>query len=372
MLLTVLLGLWVAGFLVLFRIPLCRKGGPRGEYPPISVIIPARDEEENLPRLLDSLREQVPPPDEILVVDDGSSDRTAEVAREKGATVIASRPLPEGWRGKSWACHQGAGAAAGDVLLFVDADTRFEPGGMGRMCDTFFAGRGALSLAPYHVTVRAYEQLSAFFNLMMIAGVGAFTVFGSSVRRAGLFGPLLMVDREDYGRAGGHEAVKDQVLENLFMAERFRAADVALRCRGGKETFCIRMYPHGLRDLAEGWTKAFAAGAARTPAWILCLTVLWLSGALTAVLACACAAFFDVPAAVLPGVYLLYVLQIAGMLGRIGSFSPWTSILYPVPLAFFFAVFARSAVLRVLGRNVSWKGRTTPSRSDVEPTGGTP
>ena len=90
------------------------------------MIIPARNEAHNLPRLLESLASQSVQPREVIVVDDGSTDDTAEIARRHGAEVLVSKPLPEGWRGKPWACHQGAEAASGDLLCFVDADTCFE------------------------------------------------------------------------------------------------------------------------------------------------------------------------------------------------------------------------------------------------------
>ena len=122
---TVLL-LWALGFVFLFRVPPCRRREPAAETPAVSVIIPARDEEDNLPALLASLARQDPRPAEVIVVDDNSTDQTAAVARRCGAAVVPSKPLPEGWRGKPWACCQGAEAARGDVLLFVDADTFFE------------------------------------------------------------------------------------------------------------------------------------------------------------------------------------------------------------------------------------------------------
>ncbi len=111
--------LWLLGFLFLFRVPLCRGTGTGGEK--VSVIIPARNEEAGLPGLLESLARQDPGPEEVIVVDDGSEDATAERAAQAGAKVLPSRPLPEGWRGKTWACWQGAEASRGEVLLCLAA-----------------------------------------------------------------------------------------------------------------------------------------------------------------------------------------------------------------------------------------------------------
>ena len=172
----------------------------------LTIIIPARNEEHNLPVLLRSLNAQETRPAEVIVVDDGSTDRTATIARELGARVIASQqPLPEGWRGKTWACHQGAQAARGERLLFLDADTWFEPGGLDKILAAHVSG--AFSVGPYHVVHRPYEQLSLFFNINMTAG----TVPG------GLFGQMLLVDRDSYRTVGGHETVKGRILENFWL-----------------------------------------------------------------------------------------------------------------------------------------------------------
>ena len=94
----------------------------------VSVIIPARDEERSIGRCVSSLLGQDHAPLEVIVVDDGSTDRTAAIAGEAGATVVTAPPLPDGWTGKPHACAIGADAASGDWLLFVDADTVAEPG----------------------------------------------------------------------------------------------------------------------------------------------------------------------------------------------------------------------------------------------------
>ena len=234
------------------------------------MIIPARNEEHNLPILLRSLADQTSKPAEIIVVDDGSTDRTAVLARELGARAISSRPLPEGWHGKTWACQQGADAATGELLLFVDADTWFEPDGLGRIL-AHYPG-GAYSVGPYHAVQRPYEDLSLFFNFNMTVGV---------VPR-GLFGQMLLVDRESYWRVGGHAAVRGRILENCQLAAQFKAAGISTRSAIGRGVYSFRMYPNGLRELIEGWTKGFASGAGQTPRGALALTVAWMIGLMLA------------------------------------------------------------------------------------------
>jgi 4,4'-diaponeurosporenoate glycosyltransferase len=302
----------------------------------LTIIIPARNEEHNLPALLRSINAQRARPAEVIVVDDGSTDGTAAVARDLSAKVIASQQLPEGWRGKTWACHQGAQAASGELLLFLDADTWFEPDGLGKILATY--NGGAFSVGPYHAVREPYEQLSLFFNINMTAG----TVPG------GLFGQMLLVDRESYRKVGDHETVKGRILENFWLAGQFRAAGVPVRSVTGRGMISFRMYPNGLRELVEGWTKGFASGAGQTPrgkllGLVVWMTVLMLSAGLLSV----------TPWALM--LYALCVAQVAWASQKVGSFRWYTALLYPLPLCFFFAVFARSA-LRA-GKTVTWKGR---------------
>lgn len=334
----VALGLWPLGWAIAARWRRSRPGAV-GTTRSVTVIIPARNEEANLPVLLDSLASQSVPPAEIIVVDDGSEDRTAEAARDRGAKVIASAPLPEGWRGKTWACHQGAQAAAGECLLFLDADTWFEPRGLETLLRHYPGG--AWSAGPWHAVRRAYEDLSLFFNIAMSAGTVP----------QGLFGQMLLVDRKAYARVGGHAAVKDRILENFHLADRFRSVGIPAASELGRGLFSFRMYPAGFRDLCQGWTKAFASGAARTPPGVMVQVVGWMIGLATAFLAL----FFPGPSSVAAGVYLLCALQVAWVGRRVGRFGFWSALLYPAPLFFFFAIFGWSTLRR--GKAVRWKGR---------------
>jgi len=329
---------WLAGFFILGRIWMGRREvATRLPDASLSIIIPARNEEHNLPALLRSLNAQSVRPREVIVVDDASTDRTAGVARSLGATVIPSQPLPTGWRGKTWACQQGANTAQGDTLLFLDADTWFETGGLERIL--FHYSNGALSVGPYHAVRLPYEQISVFFNLIMNAA----TVPG------GLFGQMLLISRENYQRVGGHEAVKGRILENFHLSERFREKGIPLRSMHGKGMLSFRMYPNGLSELVDGWTKGFASGAGQTAKPAMLLIVAWLTGMM---LPLGLLPFSDAASLL----YLLFAAQLGVIFRQVGAFRWYTAAFYPVPLIFFFVVFALS-VLRS-GRRVTWKGRT--------------
>ena len=142
------------------------------------------------PGLLRSIATSTSRKVEVLVIDDHSTDRTARVAREFGAAVICSEPLPAGWTGKTWACFQGVQHASCDLLLFLDADTYFASGGLDRLVARWrHEGdpRLSISLLPYHVMQSAHEQLSLFFFVLMAAGAGGFGVFGESGSSASRF-----------------------------------------------------------------------------------------------------------------------------------------------------------------------------------------
>lgn len=355
--LLVVAGLWALGFVFLYRVPVCRRTPVASPAFTLSVIVPARDEEDNLPGLLGSLTGQNPPPDEIIVVDDASQDRTAAVAQAGGARVVKAPPLPVGWRGKTWACHQGAGQAIGSVLLFLDADTRIEPGALCAIRDTYARRPGVLSICPYHAVRKFHEQASAFFNLLMTAGTGAFTLFGARIQPHGLFGPFLMVDRLAYLKIGGHEAVKGRILENFFMAPLFARAGVPMQCYGGRGAVNVRMYPHSLGELAAGWSKAFVTGAAQTPRVLLLAICAWMAGSLVAVGLLILSLVNGENAALWLAVYGLYVVQIHSMLVRIGSFRWFVAPGYPVGILFYLLVFMRALVQGWMKKDVAWKGR---------------
>ena len=351
-----------AGALLLARLPRLRHPGPVPGTT-VSIVVPARDEAATLPTLLTSLRGLDPPAAEVIVVDDGSTDGTARVAEAHGARVLTTSP-PDGWVGKPWACHVGAQAATGTHLVFLDADTWLAPDALGRLLAEHAAHGGLVSVQPHHVTARAHEQMSAFFNLAAMMGTGAFAPGRRRPARMA-FGPCLVTAADDYRAVGGHAAVRGAVVEDVRLARRYAERGLPVRCLAGGDAVRFRMYPAGLRQLVDGWTKNVATGAGLSPPWAVAGTVAWVSTYVGVAVAAAGGARSWAtgagPAPLGPGLAWLVVAAVLWwMLRRVGTWRPWTAAAFPVPLAVFVAVFARSSAMTLLGRDVTWRSRRVP------------
>lgn len=330
------------------------------DRPATTVIIPARDEAAVLPLLLADLEGWAGPGRRIIVVDDHSTDGTGALARAHlGVEVLDAPALPTGWAGKSWACHVGAQAAApgdDDALVFVDADVRLDHAGIDAAVDTLERTGGLVSVQPHHQTERPYEQLSLYPGIVGLMGTGA----GQPERTpAGAFGPVLATSGRDYAAIGGHAAVRHELAEDVALGLRYREAGLPVHIFLGGSLVRFRMYPGGLGQLVEGWTKNMAIGAGAVARHRTALVAAWIaasgSAAMSLPLVPGNAA---VPAGIGLAIYALYVLQI-GLIGRrIGTFGWATALAYPIALVTFMALFFRSAWRLHVRRSVRWRGRT--------------
>ena len=325
--------------------------------PVLSVVIPARNEEHSLPLLLADLAEHAPPGTEVIVVDDDSVDRTAEVAAGfDGVRVLQAGEKPAGWVGKPWACHTGEQAARADILCFVDADVRIRPNSLEAVLDQHRQRGGLLSIQPFHETEQFYEQGSALFGAVALMGTGT----GDRSARPLAFGPLMVSSRADYDRVGGHAAVRSEVVEDIALARRFGDEGLPVAVLTGGDLVAFRMYPEGPRSMFEGWTKSFATGAANTSLWRLGLIVLWLAAMGTAF-----GLGWDALVSgesVLAGavIYAAYALQLRVMFVQVGRFGLVTALAFPLLLGCFFVVFFSSLWYTVVRREVRWRGRSVP------------
>jgi chlorobactene glucosyltransferase len=193
--------------------------------PLISVLVPARNEESNIRTCLESLQKQDYPNFEIVVLDDNSEDHTAEIVREMAAEdsrvrLVSGEPLPEGWAGKPHACQQLAGHARGSWFLFVDADTNHAS----------YMLRGVIALAHEMKTSLLSgfpRQLASSLPQKMVVPLIYFVILGwaplwwihrSKTPLASVaIGQFLLFSRQEYWRIGGHEVVKNRILEDIWM-----------------------------------------------------------------------------------------------------------------------------------------------------------
>src|SRR3712207_1437904 len=342
-----------------------RGSGRRGEAPSVSVVIPARDEEATVPALLNSLRRLTVGLTDVVVVDDGSRDATASVARSAGAVVVPVADPPQGWTGKAWACHVGARATTGNLLLFLDADTVLAPNGLDGLLELHAEHGGLVSVQPFHQVVRPYEQLSSYFNVVALLASAVFARHPPT--RPMAFGPCLLTSRADYARRGGHAAVRAEILDDVQLAAAYTRAGLPVPCAVGGRSIRMRSYPGGIRQLAAGWTKNIASGASAAPPGPALASALWVSAHHAVAVGAVLALVEAVSGRSLPSTYghpalwavawVGFAWQLRSILRRIGSFRWWTWALFPVPLLAFDLLFARSAALTVVRRSVRWRGR---------------
>ncbi len=333
----------------------------------VSVVVPARDEERTLPALLASLVGL--PVAEVVVVDDDSADQTSAVAVAGGArVVVAARARPDGWTGKAWACHTGAAATTGDLLLFLDADTVLATDAVDGLLHLHRVHGGLVSVQPHHRVLRPYEQLSAYFNAVALLASAAFT--GRRTGRPMAFGPCLLSSRDDYERAGGHRAVRGEILDDVSLARAYDRAGLPVTSFVGGASVSMRSYPGGLAQLVSGWSKNIASGATAASPLSSLATVLWICAhhvvAVGGVGAVVDAASGDAGASTTAWAvaWLLAAVQLRSVLRTAGTFRWWTWVLFPLPLLAFDLVFARSALLTLVRRSVHWRGRPVDLRRD--------
>lgn len=273
-----LIALWpirhVALTLIFRTLHFLTPASPRfaGPTPPkVSAIIPAKDEREALPICLASVRAQDYPDLEILVVDDRSTDGTAEVAREFAATDARVRPititdLPAGWTGKTHALHVAAGEARGEWLWFLDADTRHAPECLSIVMEYARAQDAAMvSLLPEMRCESFWEEVvQPLASIVLMQSFPLFQVHRASSPKAFANGQFILIRADALAASGGHAAVRDKFVEDIYLAKNVKAKGFPIRVAMGKAISSTRMYTN-LPQIVRGWARILFDALARNP-----------------------------------------------------------------------------------------------------------
>lgn len=322
----------------------------------VSLLVPARDEEAVLPDLLRSLAQQGA--DEVIVFDDGLNGDGLREADELGIRVISSE-RPEGWIGKNWACWELAQAATGDVLVFTDADTRWQPGSLSAV----LAARARLdadllSVLPHlrELTPSARLLTPLVENIVLTQAPWPLL----SCDRLGMgaaSGALIAISREAYDASGGHYAIAGRILEDVALARLVQRTTV--RGRRGRSRLVLggrllgaviyRTYGESVRGFGKSVVAVHEGSRVATTAsvgvFLATHTLPWL----------------------LPGSPWVRALRVAGMLDRTlvalvaGRREPADiveGLLGPVT-----PILALPGLAVGLRRKLSWKGRDYPISS---------
>jgi len=342
-------GVVLAVNLVAFPVLGGRRAPPPGAAPRVSLLVPARNEAEVLPATLPTWLAQGA--DEVLVLDDGSSDATPRIIAVAGVRALTGAPLPEGWTGKNWACHQLARAATGDVLVFTDADVAWRPGALAVVVAELEAsGAGLLSAWPRQRCGTLGERLVVpLVDLLLLANLPHPLVralpFASL---AGANGQLMAWRRAAYERVGGHAALPGEVLEDVRLAQRAKRLGVPLALRLGGPYLETRMY-RGWSEVVAGFGKNVLAAVGGAP---VALLGVWALNLLA----------YTLPWLLAWGDPRWWALAAAGPLlralanGKSGR-PVGEAALQPLGPVAFGAVVARALARR---GGFDWKGRTYP------------
>src|SRR6266851_2642448 len=228
----------------------------------VSIIVPARNEEACLGACLKSLVAQTGIPFEMIVVDDDSTDRTAEIARSfPGVSMIQAGRLPDNWTGKNNAMAAGAKAAHTKAkwLLFTDADTVHQPGSLARaVAEAEQHAAALLSYSPKQEVYGFWEKPVMpviFAELATTYPPQAVNNPASPIAAAN--GQYLMISRETYDAVGGHATIAADLLEDVALARLVKRSGRKIFFRYAPDAVRTRMY-RSFAQLREGWTKNLA------------------------------------------------------------------------------------------------------------------
>ncbi|MBX7165205.1 MAG: glycosyltransferase [Pirellulales bacterium] len=333
--------------------------------PRVSVLIPARNEEPSIGAAVESALASRGVVLEVIVLDDHSTDRTAEIvdhiaARDSRVRCVSAPPLPDGWCGKQHACSRLAELAAHDWFVFVDADVRLAPDGLARA--VAFVERQGVGLAsgiPRQETGTALERL--VLPLIHFLLLGYLPLWRMRRSRHPAYaagcGQLFVTDRVSYRRAGGHAAIRASLHDGITLPRAYRSAGLGTDLFDATPLATCRMYRSAAQvwsGLAKNATEGLAA-----PGLIAPITVLLVGGQIVPPILLLLGVFgrFD-PLTTLvaaAGTVAAYLPRAIGV-RRFGQ-SFWGACAHPLGVALLLAIQWWAFGLWLVGRRTAWKDR---------------
>ncbi len=332
----------------------------------VSVLIPARDEEAGIAKSVNAALLSQGVDVEVLVLDDHSTDRTAQIVQELAEAdsrvrYLMGAGLPEGWNGKQFGCKQLSEAARYSTLVFIDADVRLKADALQRLVTCYDSiGVGLLSAFPHQETETILEKWIIplmHYVLLGFCPLHRMRTNCSPALAAGC-GQLFMTKQDAYRKAGTHAAICGSRHDGVKLPRAYREAGLMTDVYDGQELADCRMY-HSAKEVVRGVLKNATEGLAG-PKLIFPFTILLIGGSvLPAVLLVLSLVLGDMAAAIVAGVALLVGHFPRGLAATRLSQS-WLGVFFHAPAMLLFVILQWVAFLSQLaGRQVAWRGRTS-------------
>lgn len=347
------------------RLSRAAKKRASGASPRVSVVIPARNEEKDVERAVRSHLAQDYPDIQVIVVDDRSVDRTPEIlkalARDPRLTVVTGSDPPDGWLGKPHALHMGAQAADGELLLFADADVRYDPRAL-RDAVSIMDDRGLdlLAFFPRFDNRGFWENvLLPFLSVAVFLGFG-FIARSRRINLAMGAGAGNLVRRRAYDAVGGHAAIRQAVVDDVRLAVAAKRAGFRVAAFRAEDRVTVRMY-RGFREVWDGFTKNVAWAYSGSAGVVLfTVTVLFLAVGIAPVVALGAAAAglpvskFDVR---LAAALFVSSTVVRAILARALRGPIWPAPTHALMAAVWTGIIGRSFYWKLVRKEVLWRGR---------------
>jgi chlorobactene glucosyltransferase len=213
---------------------------PKSKIPKVSVILPARNEEKYIAKCLDSLLNQDYQNFEIIAINDSSTDRTIDImyqyATQGTLVVVDSKPKPDGWAGKNWACYQGYLKATGDVFLFTDADTVHSPSTMSlAIANLLEQNLDALTAIPKLLCQDIWTKITLpVLSNFLHSRFSALRVNDPKTKTGYFFGSFFIITRSTYETVGTHKIVKHELVEDGALGSRVKEGKFRMKMVRGE------------------------------------------------------------------------------------------------------------------------------------------
>lgn len=343
------------------------------DLPLVSTIVPARNEERNIGRCAQGLMRQDYPSLELVFVDDDSTDATPHIlasaaARDPRIKVVHTQGKPQGWNGKQWACHSGAEAATGDWLCFMDADTYAEPDLIRRTLAYAEAHKiDLLSLQPWFEMRGLWERIVLPFYASLVLVFPPHRINDPNDDMAVANGQFILIRRAVYQAVGGHEAVRQRMMDDFSLAEIVQKAGFRLAMVDGNEVLRVRLYTN-LREIRGG---ALKAAVELTGGWLKSTATLagnFIINVLPVILLIAAILAGHTRAILIMGATVAFQVLFYALIRLAGQFRapPWSSVTYPIGGIITTAILIDGMVRLASGGEIKWKGRDLLGRPDLE------